>query len=218
MIERILPDGLAVAEAFTDPTDVVLFPEEEALLGRSVDKRRREFTTVRHCARQALAELGRPAAPLLRGERGAPIWPAGIVGSMTHCAGYRAAVVAEDAHAVAIGIDGEEHAPLPEGVLEAVSLPEERLWLAELTRERPEVHWDRLLFSAKESVYKAWFPMTRRWLGFEEAMLTVDPDAGTFQAKLLVDGPVTGYEGRWLTDGGLVVTAITLLRSSGRNL
>ena len=68
----------------------------------------------------------------------------------------------------------------------------------------PGTCWDRLLFSAKESVYKAWFPLTRRWLGFEEADITIDPADGTFTARLLVPAPVaggsplTGFTGRWL--------------------
>ncbi|MGW0521546.1 4'-phosphopantetheinyl transferase family protein [Crossiella sp. NPDC003009] len=218
MLEKILPNNIAVSEAFDDPAEAVLFAEEAALLGRSVEKRRREFTTVRHCARRALAELGRPPAPLLRGERGAPIWPAGIVGSMTHCDGYRAAAVAEDSVVQTIGIDAEPHAPLPDGVLEAVSLPEERSWLNTLSRTDPEVHWDRLLFSAKESVYKAWFPLARRWLGFEEARLTVHPSGRTFRADLLVPGPVEGFSGRWLVADGLVVTTIAVPRSNGQNL
>ncbi|PZS40918.1 MAG: 4'-phosphopantetheinyl transferase, partial [Pseudonocardiales bacterium] len=94
MIEKILPDGVASVEAFRDPPDAVLYPGEAELITRAVDKRRREFRTVRHCARQALRQLGLPPAPVLRGERGEPKWPAGVVGSMTHCAGYRAAAVA----------------------------------------------------------------------------------------------------------------------------
>jgi 4'-phosphopantetheinyl transferase EntD len=80
----------------------------------------------------------------------------------------------------------------------------------------PAVHWDRLLFSAKESVYKAWFPLAKRWLGFEDAVVTLDPSAETFAARLLVSGPLlggrrlTGFSGRWLIRDGLVLTAIAL--------
>ena len=49
--------------------------------------------------------------------------------------------------------------------------------LAALARAVPLTHWGRLLFSAKEAVYKAWYPLTGRWLGFEEARLTIDPGA-----------------------------------------
>ena len=86
MIEKVLARGVASVEAFCDPPDAVLYPGEAELVARAVDKRRREFCTVRHCARQALRQLGLPPAPVLRGERGEPRWPAGVVGSMTHCA------------------------------------------------------------------------------------------------------------------------------------
>jgi 4'-phosphopantetheinyl transferase EntD len=81
------------------------------------------------------------------------------------------------------------------------------------------VHWDRLIFSAKESVYKAWFPLTRRWLDFDEAAITLDPSSGTFSARLLVPPPfvggrsLTGFDGRFLVQDGLVLTAIVLPRA-----
>ncbi|MBO3744792.1 4'-phosphopantetheinyl transferase superfamily protein [Streptosporangiaceae bacterium NEAU-GS5] len=213
MIEALLPGGVAAREAFGDPPGPPLFPEEEALVARAVDKRRREFATVRRCARTALADLGFPAAPILRGARGAPTWPSGVVGSMTHCDGYRAAAVAHESAVPTIGLDAEPNEPLPDGVLGMVSLPEEHGWLKELGAAAPHVRWDRLLFSAKESVYKAWFPLTRRWLGFEEAVVTPALD-GTFTARLLTEGetqeglPLTGFTGRWLVANGLVLTAI----------
>ena len=94
MISEILPAGVECAEAFGDPPEAALFPAEEALLARAVQKRRREFATGRHCARSALGALGVGPAPILPGQAGAPQWPSGIVGSITHCAGYRAAAVA----------------------------------------------------------------------------------------------------------------------------
>nr|WP_246421900.1 4'-phosphopantetheinyl transferase superfamily protein [Nocardiopsis mwathae] len=211
-----MPVGVAAVEAFEDRDDAALFPEEEALLARAVDKRRREFTTVRACARDALASLGFPAAPLLPGERGAPGWPRGAVGSMTHCAGYRAAAVARASDVATVGIDAEPHDALPDGVLESIALPEERVRLKNLAVGDPDVCWDRLLFSAKESVYKAWFPLTRRWLGFEEADIAIDPERRTFSARLLVEGPVAdgrrldGFEGRWIVGNGIVATVIAV--------
>src|SRR5205085_3369354 len=118
-----------------------------------------------------------------------PVWPPGIVGSITHCAGYRAAALATDQDLLSIGIDAEPHGPLPDGVLRAVALPGERDRLATLARDRPEVHWDRLLFSAKESVFQAWYPVARRWLRFEQADLTLDPAAAGLTARILIPGP-----------------------------
>jgi 4'-phosphopantetheinyl transferase EntD len=219
VIDKILPAGVASAEAFGDPPDVALFPAEEELIARAVGKRRREFTTGRGCARTALAALGVAPVPILRGERGAPLWPAGYVGSITHCAGYRAAAVARARDVLSIGLDAEPDEVLPDGVLGHVSLPGERERLRELAGAAPGPCWDRLLFSAKESVYKAWFPVAGRWLGFEDADITFDPLAGTFEARLLVPAPAAvgllpagqaGFSGRWLAGDGLVLTAITV--------
>jgi 4'-phosphopantetheinyl transferase EntD len=215
VIEKILPAGVASAEAFRDPTDVLLFPEEEAVVARAVDKRRQEFATARGCARSALAALGLAPTPILPGERGAPQWPPGFVGSITHCPGYRAAAVARAREVLTIGLDAEPDEVLPEGVLEVVSLPGERARLCALAASAPGTCWDRLLFSAKEAVYKAWFPLARRWLGFEDADITINPTDGTFESRLLADPPavggypLTGFTGRWLAGNGLILTAIT---------
>jgi len=216
VIGDILPPGVAAEEAFGDLPETLLFPEEEEVVAKAVDKRRREFTTARACARAALAKLGLPAVPIVPGPRGAPQWPAGVVGSITHCDGYRACAVARDSDIVTIGLDAEPHDKLPDGVLDAVSLAPERARLAELSAAVPGMYWDRMLFCVKESVYKAWFPLTGRWLGFEDATVTIDPVNQTFQATILVDGtthtgtPLTTMSGRWLVRDGLVLTAITV--------
>jgi 4'-phosphopantetheinyl transferase EntD len=164
----------------------------------------------------ALAELGVAPAPVLRGETGAPRWPAGIVGSITHCAGYRAAAVARDRDVLTTGVDAEPDEGLPAGVLELVALPGERERLRGLAVAAPGTCWDRLLFSAKESVYKAWFPLTGRWLGFHDADVTIDAAGGTFGARLLPSAaeagvlPVAGFAGRWLAGSGLILTAVTV--------
>ncbi|MEU3448144.1 4'-phosphopantetheinyl transferase superfamily protein [Streptomyces thermolilacinus] len=212
MMDLLLPSEVCVAEAFHDPPDLPLLGAEAEQVSRAVDKRRREFTTVRWCARRALAGLGIGPVPIPRGERGAPVWPDRVVGSMTHCQGYRAAAVARDTDLRSLGIDAEDHLPLPDGVLGLVASDAERDHLAGLARVRPEVHWDRLLFSAKESVYKAWFPLTRRWLGHEDAELAFAVD-GTFTARLLESDPAVpaqGFTGRWAVDGAHAVTAVTV--------
>jgi 4'-phosphopantetheinyl transferase EntD len=217
VLEEILPSAVVAEEAFADPPGVPLFPEEAAAVANAVAKRRDEFTTARYCARAALRRLGVAPVPILPGERGAPRWPAGIVGSMTHCLGYRAAALARRRDVVTIGIDAEPHEALPDGVLDAISIEAERAMLARLALDAPRVHWDRLLFSAKESVYKAWYPLTGRWLDFAEADVAIDPAVAGFTARPLVPGPVVAgrehreFAGRYLVRGGLVVTAIAVL-------
>ncbi|MFG3102411.1 4'-phosphopantetheinyl transferase [Streptomyces sp. NPDC048182] len=223
MIEELLPECVVTVEAHgQDETGhTPLFPEEEAAVARAVAKRRREFTVVRSCARRAMAKLGVPPQAVLPGERGAPVWPDGLAGSMTHCDGYCAAALVRAADLASLGIDAEPDGPLPEGVLAAVALPAEAERLARLAADHPGVHWDRLLFSAKESVYKAWFPLTGRWLDFSEADIRIavdpaDPRRGTLLATLLVPGPlvggrpVTAFAGRWNARRGLVASAVTV--------
>ncbi|MEJ2889728.1 4'-phosphopantetheinyl transferase family protein [Actinomycetospora aeridis] len=214
-LDTVLPGAVVAAVRTDDDPRAVLPPEEEAAVAKAVTSRRAEFTTARGCARDALARLGAPAAAIPVGEKRAPVWPDGVVGAITHCAGFRAAAVAWREAVRTVGLDAEPHVALPAGVLEAVSDPGERAVLASLATSAPEVRWDKVLFSAKESVYKAWFPLTGTWLGFEDAELVPARD-GTFRATLRVPGPVvdggevTGFEGRWVVHDGLVITAIAL--------
>jgi 4'-phosphopantetheinyl transferase EntD len=216
MLAEILPPDAAVAEVRGDVADAILFPAEKEAVARAVEKRRREFRTGRACARAALAQLGVEAQAIPSGPRGAPQWPAGVVGSITHCDGYRACALARSNDLISIGVDAELDAPLPDGVIGDIALPGERRALDALAAQEPGVNWDRLLFSAKEAVYKAWFPLAERWLGFEDALVEIDRERGSFSARLLVAGPrvedreLRGFSGRWLARDGLLLAAIGL--------
>lgn len=217
LISTVVSDSVAAAELYADPPDLKPLPDEEPLIERSVAKRRNEFVTVRHCARLALGELGVPPAPILKGDKGEPCWPDGVVGSLTHCEGFRAAVVGRASEVRSVGIDAEPHGVLPNGVLDAVSLPAERHELAAMP---DELHWDRILFCAKEATYKAWYPLTRRWLGFEDAHIVFDVNSdgisGEFVSQILIDPtalsgpPLTALRGRWSVRERLALTAIVL--------
>ena len=217
MIEQLLEPAVIPVEAFEDNADEAVFAGEEDLIANAVETRRREFVTARRCAREALRRLGHAPMAIRPGPRREPQWPGGATGSITHCTGYRAAAVAPTAAMASVGIDAEPNGALPDGVEETVALPSERAMLAALSRVNPRTHWDRLLFSAKESVYKAWYPLTGRWLGFEDARVTIDPDRRTFTARLLVPGtrrdgqaPLTNLTGRFTVSRGLILTAVTV--------
>ena len=217
LLSGVLTPRVVAAELYSDPDDIAPLPEEEPLIARSVAKRRNEFVTVRYCARQALGELGVGPVPILKGDRGEPCWPEGVVGSLTHCEGFRGAVVGWSSDVRSVGIDAEPHDVLPKGVLDAISLPEERAQLGALPGD---LHWDRILFCAKEATYKTWFPLTHRWLGFEDARISFEVDgsgtAGTFVSRVLIDPsaehgpPLEVLRGRWSVRDGLALTAIVL--------
>jgi 4'-phosphopantetheinyl transferase EntD len=211
LLRELLPPEVTCREAYDDAAPAPLFPVEEAAVATAVPGRRHEFATARRCAREALAELGFPEAPIPVGTARQPGWPAGVAGSITHCPGYRGAAVARCTDLAAIGVDAEPHEPLPDGVLDAVARPAETAWLAIARRDEARVAWDRLLFCAKEAVYKAWFPLTGRWLGFDEATVAFGPDPFTAVAHPAEgEVPVRRFAGRWLVRRGLIVTAVTV--------
>ena len=117
-----------------------------------------------------------------------PLWPPGVVGSVTHCAGWTGAVVARSRGSrfgrgvTAIGLDAEPIAPLPAGVVEVVASVEEREALARLGAERPGIPWDTLLFCAKEATYKAWYPLTGIVLSHAEVEVELSP-TGAFTGR-----------------------------------
>src|ERR1700710_434937 len=157
--------------------------EEELLVPRTVSKRRKEFTAGRTCAREALTLLGMPRMPILQGKQNEPLWPEGVVGSITHCKGYCAAAVASLSLCDGIGIDAEPNEHLPRGVLRLIARRREQDWI--LNAKKNGICWDRLLFSIKESLYKVWFPLERSWLDFDQAEVEIDAGKRTFKAALL---------------------------------
>lgn len=229
MIERILPRTVSVCETHADAPDGALFPAERAIVARAVPGRIREFTTGRRCAHQALARLGIAPGPILRDAMGAPVWPDRIRGSITHCAGYRAAAVVEESSVAAIGIDAEPHTALPPGVLGTISLPYEAAGIRALSRRSPGIRWDRLLFSAKESAYKAWRSpppwlaggRAQAELDFKDIVVSFDADRASFTARIAGEATASApaeqrLTGRWLAGTDLLLTAVVVMAEPAR--
>lgn len=231
VIEGLLPQCVAVAEDVSDaPGDEsVLSSAERALIATALPERRDQFAAGRGCARRAMELLGEEPRPVPADATGAPVWPSGLVGSITHCRGYRAAVLARRADVTALGIDAEPNLGLRDGVLELVSSAGERARLRESAALLPHVRVDRLLFSAKEAAYKAWYPLHGIRLGFREAELTLsgrvygngasglgDVAEGTFRVRLSErSGAAREFRhevlhGRWAVRDFLILTAVTL--------
>ncbi len=189
----------------------LLWPEERASIGEVVPGRWWDWVTGRRCARLALVDLGIDPAPVLVGDKREPLWPAAVVGAITHTDGYAAAAVARSLEVASVGLDAEPDAPLPDGVLRRIARPEEQAWLQRADGIGVD-HPDRLLFSIKESVYKAWFPVAGRWLGFEDATIEIDAATASFEARILIDGPLQVLSGRYAGDDGIVVTAVEVPR------
>ncbi len=223
----LLPGDVCVAGCVRAGPVPALLDAEAAALGQVCATRRADFALGRACAHRAISALGLPVSPLLPGPGGSPRWPDGAVGSLTHGGRYCAGAVARRRTYLGLGIDAEDHEALPPRVRARVTLPAERAWL----RAAPAgVHWDRILFSAKESVYKAWHPLTGRWLGFRDATTSWTVEAvrpggyacGAFRALLLVRPPsvdgcrLTELRGRFVVDDEVVLTAVTVPQRNAR--
>ncbi|MFD0788013.1 4'-phosphopantetheinyl transferase, partial [Micromonospora azadirachtae] len=141
--------------------------------------------------------------------------PTGVVGTITHTRGYCAAAAARSSEVRAVGMDAEQHKELSPGVRRLICLPEEDLGLARLPGG---VSWPAVLFSAKETIYKVWHPVVGTWLDFTDALVEIDPDAGTFSARIAparidaapVGNPPRAVRGRFVVTDGLVRTAAVL--------
>lgn len=186
-----------------------LTPPEAACVARAVHKRRREFATGRFLARYALDHyFGIRDFDLLRADDRAPVWPSGVAGSVSHT-DSRAWVAVVDASQATIGIDGEGRAEMEPALWRMVFLEAEVEYLKDIEpseRNRRAL----VLFSAKESLFKAQYPRTGQYLGFKAVCVRLcetgqidyefQVSAGAFQV-----GDVC--KGRWRDDGCVLTSA-----------
>jgi 4'-phosphopantetheinyl transferase EntD len=151
--------GLAVGHRLISPGDEhALMPEEAPALAASVLKVRRASGAARIVARQLLAPLGFAQCAVPKAASGAPIWPAGVVGSLSHDPRVAVAAVGMRRDFVALGVDVEPAEPLPSDLLDIVATPLERSRLVD------DPYDGRLLFAVKEAVYKAVHPLDQMFL------------------------------------------------------
>lgn len=210
LLDALLPPWAAGAELRGAGPQPWLYAQEDEQLGDdAVSKRWTEFAAARMCARRALAAVGAEPGPLLRGPYGAPFWPAGTIGSITHCRDFCAAAVARHRDAGALGIDAEPAVALRPGLLPRIAAPGERERLAALPR-LPGLPWDTLLFCVKEAAYKAWYPLAGAPLGFRTAHVGLEPDGAALTVRPTRSAP-TGLPvlaGRYAAEAGLLVVAV----------
>lgn len=208
----LFSDAVAVVETRAETVDEsALWPEERHALGQVVAGRWWDWVMGRRCAREALTELGVDPSPILSGSKREPLWPAEVVGAITHTRGFAAAAVARSHETAGIGLDAEPDEPLPDGVLRRIASEAEQRWIVECQSSVIGVaHPDRLVFSAKESVYKVWYPIARAWLGFDDAHIDFDVAERRFEARISRDGPLTTLKGTYTSVDGVIMTAIEL--------
>lgn len=191
-VERELGIKLFIGFAHHSEQDELrLTPSEETSLGgRASGRRRLDFLIGRAAARRAMEAAGYPDGEVLVGESGAPSWPRGLVGSISHSAGHAVAVVADRSTSSGVGVDLEHRRAVDE-IESLVAFGSELDWLSAQTKAAKN---DLLLelFAAKESLYKAVFPVYGRFFGFEAARLVRPTGSTGFDAHF--EEPMEGFE------------------------
>ena len=163
-----------------------LLPPEQGLIEKAVPKRKREFTAGRTCARGALAGLGMAGGSILAGRRGQPLWPPGVLGSITHTDWYCGAAVARTADFAALGIDAELHTPLDDATVNLICTEREKNWCGQ--GGHPGIHRAKLLFCVKEGLFKAAYPLLGVDPGHLNVEVTVDLNARSFRLAAVRNG------------------------------
>lgn len=209
-LQRAFGSGVVCAVASVDGDTRSLWPAERELVAAAVPARRREFAAGRVQARALLERLGFAAGPLLAHRDRAPRWPPGAIGSITHDARVCVVAATRAGHHRALGVDVERDEALEESLWPMLLVRRELEWLASRpvgTRGRLA----RLLFSAKECVYKGTRGFAGRPLVFHDLEVTLDPVGGSFRARRIGTNPAgVTFAGFHLTCAGSLVTGVAL--------
>jgi len=214
MLDGLLPHGVTSRELRRQGCEADLLGAERLDIARAVESRRREFAAGRHCARHALAQLGFAERPLRAGHDRRPCWPDGSVGSITHAAAYAAAVAGRRGAFAGLGIDAESSDRVEPELWPEICRPEELAYLRGLPAARQRIA-ATLFFSAKESLYKAQYEITRAWLGFLDATVDIGESSFVIDVPALRSVASDGrFSGRYRVDGGLIVTAVAIWASA----
>ena len=206
---------VAVAVTDTGAAHAPPFPAEAAHVARATPARQAEFAAGRAAVRTAMAALGLPPRPVVNGTDRAPVWPAGVTGSLSHCRSLCIAALVRSEAAASLGIDIEEDSPLDPALIDIVCTPEERAMIA-----GPQAGaLAKLIFCAKEAAYKAQYPLTGLLFDFQTLEIAFDRDAPRFTATFRQ--PVGGFAvgaglpGRHARVAGHLVTGVTLRHGAG---
>lgn len=220
-VARVLDDPRVIV-AEMDPRlaspGAGLFAEEAALVEQAVVTRRQQFTAGRQLARQAWSRLGQAPVALLNDAQRVPIWPRGIVGTITHTHVWCAAAVARQADVAGLGADVELATPLELALWDRICRPEERAFLQALPEPLPGV-LAKAVFSAKESIYKALYPSVRVFLDFQSMLIALEagPGEGCWSWRATLQSPWGSFSpgqrfapGKLLIDREVIASAVVL--------
>ena len=187
-----------------------LFPEEQLHIKTAVGKRCHEFSTGRYCAHNAMQTLVTNKQALVAGEKREPLWPDGIIGSISHSGDCCIAIVSADPSLIALGCDVEKNEPSGLNIRDMICTEQDLHYLGE--RGDDPYAW-KLIFSAKESIYKCLYPLLKHWIGFADATVICDFDAGSYRVLMseklnIPENIVSKMQGRFIVGEDYIFTSM----------
>jgi len=207
-LKRLLPAQVKTILSARAPAEEPSLPDAERAAMTSMHPgRRSEFIHGRICARESLAALGFPDQSIPMGTNREPIWPVDVVGSISHCGPVAAAATARRNDLGGLGIDLELAEPLDTEILPLICLPFEQNWLQHTD---DPLQWAKLIFSAKESIFKSIWPILRHFVDFQDIGIQINIDTGSFTpvewADNLPASIIQSIKGRYLLQDGWIST------------
>lgn len=185
LTENIFPDNVEyIIERIEETDRNVLHPEEYKYCANFCKKRRLEYIVGRSCAKYLLHKLGRHNHPLLTGSHGEPLWPSGVIGSISHCGDYCVVAVTNQNCLAGLGVDVERYEPLSREIEKIICTASEREWIESKKKNDKDVPWSKIVFSAKESAYKCVFPHIKTFVDFHDAEIDFHHSDNTFKLSV----------------------------------
>lgn len=185
-LRQVFSDGIGIGMTDLASPAPPLFPEEQAAVTNAVPARIREFAAGRAAARAAFAELGQAEPVIPAAADRSPVWPDGMIGSITHTDDLCLAVVSGAARWQGLGLDAEPATPLSPDLWDIVLTPKEQTAIAPLP-QAVRGHRAKLIFCIKEAAYKAQYPVSQTIFDFQT--LAVELDDTRFRAVFRRDVP-----------------------------
>jgi 4'-phosphopantetheinyl transferase EntD len=216
-LDSLFPSEVIINEVNPAQIQGSIYPEEETFIQKAVPKRKQEFIAGRLCVRKALAKIGITLFPVLMGNDRAPVWPPGVVGSISHSEGYCGVAIAQKPNIESIGLDVEYVGQVKRDIWKHFCNQQELSWINSLPiNDQQKIA--ALIFSAKECLYKCQYPISKRWLNFHDVTISANSNKNEFEARFLVDAGKcfkkgTCLKGKYLISNGYVFTGMTLRKN-----
>ena len=220
LVQQLFPDKIICLEADPELMKGELLPEESKIVEGAINWRVREFRAGRILVREALLQKGIHGFPLINDDNRVPVWPKGIIGSITHTKNYCAVAIGSSKEFKGIGVDAEIISRVKPELWDKICTPIELNALNQCDNETAKIN-SALIFSAKESFYKCQYALTKTFIGFHDVEIAINLNDEIFTVTLKKD--VGRYlrigqqfAGNFLIRDNLLVTGL-LIRSQSVN-